>query len=110
MDVITFEARFKTQAGMWTHASTCQFNYVNTSRYFHVEEILKVYDKSTRKFYFVSWEGYPDSKNSWIPERSLLRDGCKVSIDKFWLSKDTGISPAREFYADSDNNRPRYWM
>ena len=76
-------ARFKTRAGMWTHATTCQFNYVNTSEYFEVEKILAVYGKSTRKLFLVSWKGYPDSANSWLPERSLLRDGCKESIDEF---------------------------
>ena len=37
------EARFKTKHGMLTHATTCPFNYENTSQYYEVEKILTVY-------------------------------------------------------------------
>ena len=62
-------------------------------------------ERSTAKrLFLVKWEGYPESENSWMPEGSLLRDGCKESIDAFWLK-----SPAEEFYPDAEH-RPRCWM
>ena len=42
-----------------------------------------------------------------MPEHSLLRDGCKDTIDAFWLS--SGINPALDFYPDPEG-RPRCWM
>ena len=99
--------RFKTKLGMLTHTTTCHFNYANTSKYFEVEEVLAVFGKASRKLFLVKWEGYPESRNSWLPEQSLLRDGCKESIDAFWLK--SGINPALEFFPDPDH-RPRCWM
>ena len=42
-----------------------------------------------------------------MTEHSLLRDGCKDSIDEFWLR--TGINPAQDFFADPEG-KPRCWM
>ena len=100
-------ARFKTKQGMLTHTTTCPFNYANSSKYFEVEEVRAVYGKASRKLFFVKWEGYPETENSWVPEGSLLRDGCKESIDDFWLK--SGINPAKDFYPDPEA-RPRCWM
>ena len=100
-------ARFKTMQGMLTHTTTCPFNYANTSKYFDVEAIRAVYGKAERKLFLVKWEGYEESENSWLPEQSLLRDGCKESIDAFWL--ESGLNPAEDFYKDPDC-RPRCWM
>ena len=76
-------ARFKTKLDMLTHTSTCPFNYVNSSKYYEVKEVLAVYGKAVRKLFLIKWEGYPADSNSWVPEHSLLRDGCKESIDAF---------------------------
>ena len=69
--------------------------------------VRAVYGKASRKLFLVKWEGYPESDNSWMPEGSLLRDGCKESIDEFWLK--SGLSPAEEFYPDPEG-KPRCWM
>ena len=78
-------ARFKTKTDMLIliHANSCPFNYDNTSEYYEVEEIRSVYGKASRKLFLVKWEGYGEERNSWVPEGSLLRDGCKESIDAF---------------------------
>ena len=81
---------------MLSHVTSCPFNYANSSRYFEVEEVLTVYGKASRKLFLVKWEGFPDSENSWVPEHSLFRDGCKESIDNFWASSD--INPAKNFF------------
>ena len=98
---------FKTKHGMKIHAASCPFNYGNTSEYFSVEEILAVYGKASRKLFLIKWEGCPESENSWVPEHSLLQDGCKESIDDFW--EKSGINPAKDFFPDSEC-RPRCWM
>ena len=76
---------------MLTHTSTCPFNYANSIKYYEVEEVLTVYGKASHKLFLIKWEGYPADSNSWVPEHSLLRDGCKESIDAFWLK--SGINP-----------------
>lgn len=48
-----------------------------------VEEILnKWFDDETHEFnYFVKWEGFPHTENTWEPEESLLRDVPEMVID-----------------------------
>ena len=82
-------------------------NYTNSSKYYDVEEIRTVYGKASHKLFLMKWEGYPESKKSWLTEHSLLQDGCKESIDDFCLK--SGISPTKEFYPDPEA-RPRCWM
>ncbi len=38
---------------------------------YEVEKILKKRSRRGRTRYFVHWKGYPDSENSWIPEKNL---------------------------------------
>ena len=101
------DARFKTEEGMLRHATTCDFNYGVTSNYFEVEKIKAVFGKSQRKLFLVSWKGYGEEEDSWVTEHSLMRDGCKESIDDFWLR--TGINPSQDFFVDPEG-RPRCWM
>ena len=72
-----------------------------------VNHIRAVFGKAERKLFLVRWEGYEEEDDSWETEHSLLRDGCKESIDEFWLR--TKINPALDFYPDPDD-RPRCWM
>ena len=69
-----------------------------------VKEIKTVFGKVERKLFLVSWEGYGEEEDLWMPEHSLLHDGCKDTIDSFWLS--SGINPALDFYPDPEG-RPR---
>ena len=101
------DTRFKTEGDMLRHATTCDFNYAVSSKYYEVDRILKVYGKARRKLFLVRWEGYTEEDDSWVTEHSLLRDGCKDSIDEFWLR--TGINPAQDYFPDPDG-RPRCWM
>ena len=91
---------------MLIHVNSCAYNYANTSKYFEVKQILDVYGKAERRLFLVDWENHP-GKESWLTEHSLLSDGCKDSIDDFWLR--TGKNPALDFYPDPEN-RPRCWM
>ena len=100
------DARFKTKSGMLTHTSSCPYNYDTTQNFFEIERIVGVYGHNRRKLFKVQWRGYKGA-DSWEPEHSLLRDGCKDSIDEFWLR--TGINPAQDFYPDPEN-RPRCVM
>ena len=38
---------------------------------YRVEQILKKQQRKKSTFYFVKWEGYPDSFNSWVHEKDL---------------------------------------
>ena len=38
-----------------------------------VEKILKEKTENKQKWYFVKWEGYPDSENSWIKKKDLVK-------------------------------------
>ena len=62
--------------------------------------LKEVYGKAERKLFLVQWADHP-GEDSWLPEHALLRDGCKQSIDDFWLI--TGKNPARDFYHDKHN-------
>ena len=101
------DARFKTEQGMLRHATTCDFNYGVSSKYYEVEKVMAVYGKASRKLFRVRWAGYGEDEDSWETEHSLLRDGCKESIDDFWMR--TGTNPALDYYADPEG-RPRCWM
>lgn len=91
---------------MRIHRTTCVFGYSATPEFFEVDRIIDVYGKASRKMFLVQWKGYP-GQDSWEPEHSLYRDGCKPSIDEFWLRSD--INPALEFYPDSQGKK-RCWI
>ena len=100
--------RFKTKKGMAIHACSCSFNYGRTEEAFPVEEVLEVFGKATRKLFLVQWEGYP-GQDSWVPEDSLIQDGCAEAIKEFWIK--SGKNPAQNYYADPDGDvGMRYWM
>ena len=90
--------RFKTKKGMRIHASSCNFNYGTTAEAFNVECITEVFGKASRKLVLVKWENFP-GEDSWVPEDSLLQDGCA----DFWTK--TGRNPTLSFYPDPDARR-----
>ena len=54
----------------------------------------------------MKWTNYPD-EDSWELEHMLLQDGCKPTIDEYWLR--TGGNPAQDFHPDPDGKR-RCWV
>jgi hypothetical protein len=48
-----------------------------------VEEILnKRYDEESQGYiYYVKWEGFPKSENTWEPEETLLQDVPEMVVD-----------------------------
>ena len=103
-------ARFKTETAMQVHRATCTFNYATTNEVYEVEEIRDVFGRAERKLFKVKWAGYAEDDadaTSWEPERLLLRDGCKDSIDDFWLRNK--LNPAADYYPSRDGKQ-RCWV
>ena len=100
------KARFKTKRAMLIHRNNCSYNYGTTDKAWEVDKILNVFGKADHKLFLVQWTDKP-GEDSWQPEHLLLRDGCKESIDDFWLR--SGANPALDFYADKTGT-PRCWM
>ena len=98
--------RFKTKQGMKIHSAGCKFNYGTTEETFDVKSIREVFGKKARRLYLVEWRDYPGS-DSWEPEHMLLEDGCKPTIDEFWLRSKR--NPASAFYPEPED-RPRCWV
>lgn len=98
--------RFKTKHGMKIHSATCKFNYGTTEETYEVGSICVVFGKKERQFYLVKWDNYP-GEDSWDLEHMLLQDGCKPTIDEFWLR--TGKNPAQDFHPDPDGKH-RCWV
>jgi hypothetical protein len=44
---------------------------VNDDKEYTVETIYQHRERGGVHEYFVKWEGYPDSKNSWVPEEDF---------------------------------------
>jgi hypothetical protein len=44
-----------------------------TEEFWKVEKVLKERRFRGRKQYFVKWEGYPESSNSWVDEKEVKR-------------------------------------
>ena len=98
--------RFKTKQGMQIHSASCKFNYGTTEETFAVQNIKEVFGKKVRRLFLVEWRDHPGS-DSWEPEHMLLEDGCKPTIDEFWLRSKK--NPANAFYPEP-NDRPRCWV
>ena len=77
-----------------------------TEKASEVEKLLTVFGKATRKLFLTKWVGHP-GEDSWMPEHLLLKEGCKDSIDDFWLK--SGLSPTQDFYPDVEGAN-RCWM
>ena len=102
------EQRFKTKRGMQIHAASCSHNYARTDQAFPVDEVVDVFGKSKRKLFLVRWEGYT-GQDSWVPEDSLLQDGCAEEIKRFWTK--SGKNPSKAFYPDPEGDTgTRCWM
>ena len=52
--------------------------------------ITAVFEQNNRKIFRVQWTDYPD-EDSWKKDHSILKDGYKETIDKFWLQ--SGLAP-----------------
>ena len=50
---------------------------------FPVDRILEVRGAVSRRFYWTGWEGWPDSDNTWEPERHF-KDGGEGLVNDFW--------------------------
>ena len=48
---------------------------------FIVERILRIRGKRPNRSFFVKWEGFPDSANSWEPEGNFAADGLRELLD-----------------------------
>ena len=100
--------RFKTKAGMHIHVCNCNFNYGLTDEKWEVDQILEVFDMTSRKLFLVRWTDRP-GEDSWQKEHSLLEDGCAQTIKEFW--NRSGKNPALEFYPDPNGELDtRCWM
>ena len=66
-----------------SHYSKCTFCHGTTEEKFEVERITAVFGKRDRRMFKVQWTDHP-GEDSWVHEESLMKDGCKPSIDKFW--------------------------
>ena len=96
-----YTQRFKTKRDMKIHMCTCIFNYGTTDEAYQVDEITTVFGKAERRLFKVKWDGYT-GQDSWVPEHSLLQDGCMEAIKTFW--EKTGKNPAQDLYTDPDGD------
>ena len=91
---------------MLIHRAQYKFNYGTTEESFTVKGIKEVYGKAARRLYLVEWCDHPGSE-SWEPEHLLLEDGCKPTIDEFWLRSKKNLASA---YHLDPNDKPRCWV
>ena len=65
-----------------------------------MEKINATFGTPKDRWFHVEWTKHP-GKDSWEPERSLIRQGCEPVIKKFWNS--THLNPATDFIPDPDD-------
>lgn len=60
---------------------------------YEVERIVDYRVKRGKEEYFIKWENYPDSDNTWEPIENIH---CTDLINEFWASKKTDGKSARK--------------
>lgn len=84
------------------------------SNYYAVEKIIKHIVIQGIRFFYVKWEGYPQSENSWVNEEGM--DGAIDMMQKYLrdkelpLSKVTGLMGAHQTEDTLDNFDTRNWL
>ena len=71
-----------------------------------IEEVRAGYGRDTRNLMLVEWVVYSEvhpKTTSFQSERLLLRDGCKPTLDNFWLY--SGINPTQDFFKTKRANQ-----
>ena len=92
--------RCKTARGLKIHKAACNKQHGLTDEEYIIERINATFGTPQDRWYRVEWQGHP-GKDSWEPERSLIRQGCELSIKVFWDSCD--LNPSTDFIADPDD-------
>ena len=92
--------KFKTARGRNIHRASCGSRHDLSPEEFEIKQINAVFGTPQHRWFRVEWVDHP-GKDSWEPERSLVRQGCEPSIKDFW--RCSTISPATDFIADPDD-------
>ena len=92
--------RCKTARGLKIHQTSCDKWHGLTDEEYIIKRINAVFGTPKDRWFRVEWLGH-EGKDSWEPERSLMRQGCEESIKTFWESCD--LNPSEEFIADPDD-------
>lgn len=92
--------KFKTSRGLKIHKASCDKWHGLTEEEYEIEAINAVFGTTEDRWYRVEWTDHP-GKDSWEPERSLIRQGCEASIKIFWDNSEH--NPSTDFIADPDD-------
>ena len=77
---------FSTHQGLKTHEKIwCGWADRLDSEKYEVNRVLEARGSPEHRFYLVSWKGYPNSENSWIP--ALWAEGAQKLVDQFWNNR-----------------------
>ena len=94
------DRKFKTSRGLKIHVTSCNFQHGLTDEAYPIEKINAVFGSTKYRWFRVQWDGHP-GEDSWMPERSLVKQGCKESIKDFW--RNNNVCPSTDFIADPDD-------
>ena len=92
--------RFKTLLGLRIHTASCDKQHGLTDEEFEIKKINATFGTPSDRWFRVEWCGHK-GKDSWEPERSLVRQGCEEAIKTFWDS--CNLNPSADFIPDPDN-------
>lgn len=94
------DRKFKTARGLKIHTKSCNHQHGLTDKEFPIDKLNAVFGTPQFRWFKVQWEGYP-GQDSWMPERSLKKQGCADSIKDFWRSSNK--CPSTDFIPDPED-------